>query len=179
METRSEKRAFLIGRFQPFHKGHLEIVRRILSENDSIIIGIGSAQYSHTVINPFTAGERHLMISRTLEKEHIYNYYLVPIEDVNANSLWVSHVEALTPKFDIVYTNNPLVRRLFMERRYEVRSLPMVNRKEWTGTKIREKMIAGQPWEEDVPDPVVEVIHEIDGISRIRQLSTTDEDITQ
>ncbi|WP_010917103.1 nicotinamide-nucleotide adenylyltransferase [Thermoplasma volcanium] len=177
MQSTKEHRAFLIGRFQPFHLGHLEIVKRILRENDSIIIGIGSAQYSHTTVNPFTAGERHLMISRTLEREHVYNYYLVPIEDVNANSLWVSHVEALAPKFDVVYTNNPLVRRLFTEKHYEVRSLPMVNRSEWTGTKIREKMIKGENWEQNVPEPVVEVIREIDGISRIRQLSTTDEDV--
>ncbi|MGC8608585.1 MAG: nicotinamide-nucleotide adenylyltransferase [Thermoplasmata archaeon] len=177
METPKERRGFIIGRFQPFHKGHLEVVREILKENDSLIIGIGSAQYSHTLVNPFTAGERHLMISRTLEKEHIYNFYLVPIEDVNANSLWVSHAEALTPKFDVVYTNNPLVRRLFIEKKYEVRSLPMVNRKEWAGTKIREKMLKNQNWEDDVPDTVARVIMEIDGISRIQQLSESDEDM--
>ncbi len=177
METAKERRGFIIGRFQPFHKGHLEVVREILRENDSLIIGIGSAQYSHTLVNPFTAGERHLMISRTLEKEHIYNFYLVPIEDVNANSLWVSHAEALTPKFDVVYTNNPLVRRLFIEKKYQVKSLPMVNRKEWSGTKIREKMLKNQNWKEDVPEAVADVIMEIDGISRIQQLSETDEDI--
>ncbi len=177
METAKERRGFIIGRFQPFHKGHLEVVREILKDNDSLIIGIGSAQYSHTLVNPFTAGERHLMISRTLEKEHIYNFYLVPIEDVNANSLWVSHAEALTPKFDVVYTNNPLVRRLFIEKKYQVKSLPMVNRKEWSGTKIREKMLKNQNWKEDVPETVAGVIMEIDGISRIQQLSETDEDI--
>ena len=41
-------RAFFIGRFQPFHRGHLAMVRRILETNDEIIVGIGSAQYSHT-----------------------------------------------------------------------------------------------------------------------------------
>jgi nicotinamide-nucleotide adenylyltransferase len=38
----------LIGRFQPFHKGHLQVVKTIARDCDDIIIGIGSAQYSHT-----------------------------------------------------------------------------------------------------------------------------------
>ncbi len=63
--------AFIIGRFQPFHKGHLEIIKTILKDNDHVIIGIGSAQFSHTLTNPFTAGERYLMISNTLEANNI------------------------------------------------------------------------------------------------------------
>src|SRR5436189_227334 len=59
-------RAFFIGRFQPFHRGHLAMVRRILESNEEIIVGIGSAQYSHTGENPFTAGERYEMIKRAL-----------------------------------------------------------------------------------------------------------------
>lgn len=169
-------RAFIVGRFQPFHKGHVEIIKQILKECSSLIIGIGSAQYSHTLKDPFTAGERHLMISSTLEKEKIYDFYLVPIEDVNSNPLWVAHVESLTPKFETVYTNNPLVRRLFMEKGYDVKSLKMVKRDTWSGTRIREKMISGKDWKKDVPDTVVEIIKEIDGENRIRDLSISDED---
>src|SRR3970040_1541422 len=51
-------RALWIGRFQPFHLGHLSMAKRILAEVDELVIGIGSAQYSHTPENPFTAGER-------------------------------------------------------------------------------------------------------------------------
>ena len=36
--------AAMIGRFQPFHLGHLELVRQILDENEEIIILIGSSQ---------------------------------------------------------------------------------------------------------------------------------------
>jgi cytidyltransferase-related domain len=67
-------RAFIVGRFQPFHKGHLEVIEEVLKEHDSVIIGIGSAQYSHTLQNPFTAGERHLMISNALETQKIFNF---------------------------------------------------------------------------------------------------------
>ncbi|MEM0156572.1 MAG: nicotinamide-nucleotide adenylyltransferase [Thermoplasmataceae archaeon] len=171
-----KERAFIVGRFQPFHNGHLEIIRSILKNNASVIIGIGSAQYSHTLKDPFTAGERHLMISTTLEREGIFQFYLVPIEDVNSNPLWVAHVESLTPGFNRVYTNNPLVTRLFREKNYRVESMKMINRSKWSGTHIREKMIKNQDWRSDVPRAVADIIDEIDGISRIQDLARTDED---
>ncbi len=172
----NKDRAFIVGRFQPFHNGHLEIIRKILSENSSVIIGIGSAQYSHTLQNPFTAGERHLMISTTLEQEGIFQFYLVPIEDVNSNPLWVAHVESLTPGFNRVYTNNPLVTRLFKEKHYRVESMDMINRSEWSGTRIREKILKNLDWRNDVPKAVADIIDEIDGVARMQELSRTDED---
>lgn len=141
-----------------------------------MIIGIGSAQYSHTLKDPFTAGERHLMISSTLENEKVFQFYLVPIEDVNSNPLWVAHVESLTPKFNKVYTNNPLVRRLFREKGYEVHSMDLMNRSSWSGTHIRDKILKGMEWKDDVPEPVFDIINEIDGIQRLRDLAKNDED---
>ena len=41
------KRAFYIGRFQPFHLGHYSVITSIAEEVDELIIGIGSAQTSH------------------------------------------------------------------------------------------------------------------------------------
>lgn len=117
------------------------------------------------------------MISSTLESENIFQFYLVPIEDVNSNPLWVAHVESLTPKFNKVYTNNPLVRRLFREKNYEVHSMELMNRISWSGTHIREKMIAGENWKEDVPPIVYDIINEIDGVNRLIDLSNTDEDV--
>lgn len=168
-------RAFIVGRFQPFHKGHLEVIEEVLKEHDSVIIGIGSAQYSHTLQNPFTAGERHLMISNALETQKIFNFYIIPIEDVNSNPLWVAHAESLTPKFNSVYTNNPLVKRLFYEKKYNVKSMDLINRIEWSGTRIRDKIINGENWEKDVPSPVRDIIVEIDGVARLRDLAMSDD----
>ncbi len=61
-------RAFFVGRFQPYHLGHHEVIRSILREVDELIIGIGSAQESHSLENPFTAGERVLMIDKAVEE---------------------------------------------------------------------------------------------------------------
>jgi nicotinamide-nucleotide adenylyltransferase len=160
----------LIGRFQPFHNGHLEVVRKIARECDELIIGIGSAQISHTRDNPFTAGERHLMISRALREEGIRDYFLVPIVDINQYGVWVSHVRSMVPPFERVYTNNSLTKRLFSEAGYEVAASPMFNREHYSGTEIRKRMVSDDDWRQFVPAAVAEVIDSIDGIKRMRDL---------
>ncbi|MCS7119091.1 MAG: nicotinamide-nucleotide adenylyltransferase [Archaeoglobaceae archaeon] len=168
-------RALFVGRFQPYHLGHHEVVKIILEEVDELIIGIGSAQESHTIENPFTAGERVLMISRAIEELGIRKkVYIIPLEDIYRNSLWVSHVCSMVPPFDVVYTNNPLVYRLFKEAGFKVLKTTMINRTEFHGTEIRRKMLEGVEWEKFVPKAVIEVIKEIGGIERIREISGKD-----
>jgi nicotinamide-nucleotide adenylyltransferase len=163
-------RGFFIGRFQPFHDGHLQIIREIASEVDELVVGIGSAGNSHTERNPFTAGERIMMITKTLESLDITTY-TVPIEDLNRNSVWVSHVQSMSPRFDVAYSNNPLVIQLFAEAGVEVRQTTMFNRDDLKGSEIRTRMIEGDGWEQRVPGAVVEVIDEIDGVQRIQAVS--------
>ena len=170
------KRALFIGRFQPFHKGHLEAVKMILKENDEIIIAVGSAQYSHKPENPFTAGERIVMIRRALENEgiNLKQVWIIPIPDVHVHMMWISEVVGYTPKFDVVYTNEPLTRRLFMEARFDVRPIPFIKRKIYSATEIRKRMIEDGNWEELVPKAVAEYIKEIDGVQRVKDLAKTD-----
>ena len=168
-------RGFFIGRFQPYHLGHHEVIRHILEGVDELIIGIGSAQESHTLENPFTAGERILMISRALEEMGVERkVYIIPLEDIYRNSLWVSHVVSMVPPFEKVFSNNPLVIRLFKEAGYEVERTKLYNRIELQGTEIRKRMISGENWEELVPESVAEVIREIDGIRRIKDIAGSD-----
>jgi nicotinamide-nucleotide adenylyltransferase len=169
-------RALLIGRYQPFHKGHLEVIRCILKEADDLIIGIGSAQISHTIDNPFTAGERITMISSALREEGLIERcsYIIPIPDVWNNALWVTHVKSLTPHFDVVYTGNPLARRLFMEGGIEAREQPLFDRAKYSGTEIRRRMLSGEEWESLVPPAVVKVIKSIGGVERLRDITRSD-----
>ncbi len=166
-------RGFLVGRFQPFHDGHRQLVEAIADEVDELVIGIGSAGDSHSVHNPFTAGERIMMITKTLESLDITTY-VVPIEDLNRNSVWVSHVESMSPRFDIAYSNNPLVNRLFEEAGVEVKQTGMFNREELKGSEIRDLMVDGGDWRSYVPEPVAETIDEIAGIQRIQTVSQLD-----
>ncbi|NGM69691.1 nicotinamide-nucleotide adenylyltransferase [Natronolimnobius sp. AArcel1] len=166
-------RGFYIGRFQPFHNGHRSMVEQIAGEVDELILGIGSADDSHTVRNPFTAGERIMMITKALVEYDLVTY-AVPIEDLERNSVWVSHVQSMSPDFDVAYSNNPLVIQLFREADIEIRQSPMFNREVLEGSEVRERMITGGDWQSLVPDAVVEVVDEIDGIERIQMISDTD-----
>lgn len=52
----------LIGRFQPFHNAHLEIVRRATALCNKLVIITGSANQPRTYKNPFSSQEREMMI---------------------------------------------------------------------------------------------------------------------
>ncbi|GGL32294.1 nicotinamide-nucleotide adenylyltransferase [Halarchaeum grantii] len=168
-------RGFYIGRFQPYHQGHHRVVQEIAEEVDELVLGIGSADQSHSVRNPFTGGERIMMITKALVDVDLVTY-AVPIEDINRNAVWVSHVQSMSPNFDVAYSNNPLVVRLFEEAGIEVRGSPMFDREVLRGTEVRERMVAGDDWADLVPDPVERVVHEVDGVERIRQVGDTDID---
>lgn len=166
-------RGLLVGRMQPMHKGHLQVIKQILDEVDEVIIGIGSAQLSHTLKDPFTAGERVMMLTKALAENGIpaSRYYIIPVLDIECNSLWVAHMEMLTPPFEHVYTGNPLVQQLFIEKGYDVTQPPLFNRKVYSGTEVRRRMLSGDEWEELLPPAVFKVIKEIDGISRLERLA--------
>lgn len=100
--------------------------------------------------------------------------YVIPIEDIQRNALWVSHVRSMTPPFDCVFSNNPLVMRLFAEAGHSVHCPDMYERQTHSGTAIRQRMLSGEPWEQLVPGAVVEVIREIDGVGRLRQIARSD-----
>lgn len=167
-------RGLYLGRFQPYHLGHHEVLKKISKEVDEIIIGIGSAQKSHEIENPFTAGERVLMVSSALEEFGI-KYYVIPIEDIQRNSLWVSHVKSMVPPFDIAYTNNPLVIELLREAGIEIKQSPLFKRNHYSGTEIRRRMLEGEEWEHFVPEKVVEIIKEIEGVKRLKTVAKSDQ----
>jgi len=174
----SVKRGLFLGRFQPYHNGHHAVIEKIAQEVDELTIGIGSAQWSHSFDNPFTAGERVMMVRRAIKHLPIITYVL-PIEDIQRNSLYVAHIKTIVPPFSIVYSNNPLIRRLFEEEGTEVRRTEMIERDQYWGDEIRQRMVSGRPWEHLVPPAVVKVIAEINGLERLRQVTETDTTVPQ
>ena len=168
------KRGFYIGRFQPYHNGHQSVLEHIAREVDEIIIGIGSAQLSHLPDNPFTAGERVLMITRALSSLG-RPFHVLPIEDIQRNALWVAHVRSMTPPFDLCYSSNPLVMQLFKEAGVRVLSPEMYEREILSGTEIRRRMLKGEPWKNLIPSEVIQVLKEIDGVERLCQISLGDQ----
>jgi nicotinamide-nucleotide adenylyltransferase len=161
--------ALIIGRFQPFHLGHLRLIEEAQKEAEHIVIGIGSSQESHKTKNPFSAEERRKMIESSLKgvksKVSIYD-----IPDIGDNARWVAHVEKIVPKFDVVYTNGELERRLFKEAGHRIHATGLFNRDKYSGTEIRRRIIAGGEWEDLVPAGTLKVLEALNGIERIKAL---------
>lgn len=166
-------RGLYVGRFQPFHKGHEKVVDDIAEDVKEVVVAVGSAQKSHTLRNPFTAGERVSMIAKALE-DRTETVYAIPIEDLNRNAVWTTHVRSMCPPFDAVYSNNPLIVRLFEEDGTEVRESVMFERDRYSGRVIRQRMREDGDWRTLVPDAVEEVVEEVDGVQRIRDLDADD-----
>ncbi|MCI4321093.1 MAG: nicotinamide-nucleotide adenylyltransferase [Thermoplasmata archaeon] len=167
-------RGLLVGRFQPFHLGHLSVVRRLRTQrpDESLLLGVGSAQASYTLDNPFTAAERQEMIVRALETERISGWTAVPIPDIHRHALWVAHVAELVPKFERVYTNNPLTRTLFERAGFEVEATPMFDRERFEGSSIRRLLREGsEGWRDGVPPAVAEYLVELKATERLRAIA--------
>ena len=161
-------RALVIGRFQPFHKGHAEMVKN--AGEYEIIFVIGSAYQSFSFENPFTAGERYEMISLAMDEIGIKKFHIIPVPDINRYCIYAKHVAEIVPPFEVVLSNNPLIMEIFEKEGYRVENTPFYRREEYQGRIIRKKMAKGEKWEHLVPLSVGEYIKKIGGVERIKHL---------
>lgn len=140
---------------------------------------MGSAQRSHSLDNPFTAGERIAMLRAALREAgaDLSRFIFVPVPDIEYNSLWVRYIETLVPPFMYAASRNPLVKELFIESGYRVIEPPLLNRREYSGRYIRGLMLGGdESWRSLVPGSVARLIDELGGAERLRSVSGTDEE---
>ncbi len=164
-------KALFIGRFQPFHMGHLKVIKNVSKEYKKIFIGIGSSQYSHTKDNPFTAEERKIMIKKSLDAIGIKNYKIIFIPDIHNPPKWVDHILSIISDFDIVITNNSFTKSLFLKKGYKVKRTRLYEKNKYSGKEIRKRIIKNEQWKDLVPNEIYKIIKEIDGIKRIKKIS--------
>lgn len=163
--------ALFIGRFQPFHNGHLDVIKKILKENDRVIIAIGSAEKNFLPSNPMTAGERFTLIDEALKEAKISEkkYCIIPIRNVNNFALWVNHVNTYVPEYTKLYTGSRIITACY-ENKYSKehranKSGPKLiqldrNLLPVSGTEIREAILENEKWETLVPKAVAKKLKE-------------------
>ena len=130
----------LIGRFQPFHLGHLHVLHYPLGSVDNLWIGIGSSNKSNEKENPFSVDERREMItSSLLEGEDLFfgdlelqsdgslNHVMTDqtikifnIPDVDNHEKWTFEIDKIVPAYDVVYTGDKFTKTLFEKRQIRV-----------------------------------------------------------
>ena len=165
--------AAMIGRFQPFHLGHLELVRQILDENEEIIILIGSSQANYTLKNPFTAGERVWMIRDSLigSKIDMSKVFLVNAIDDENNAKWFSNIKSVSPPFKVFYTGNNFVRILLKRETVIIKEPKLFEENLLKGSVIRKLILEDNAkWQELVSESVKKIFVEIDAVERIKNI---------
>lgn len=86
------KNACFVLRAEPFHNGHLHIIKETLKVFDKIHIVLGSANRCRSPKNPFTVHERRSMIRKSLKDEGILfeQYEIHSIADFSTEQKWNS-----------------------------------------------------------------------------------------
>ena len=160
----------LIGRFQPFHLGHLDALRFALSKVDKLWVGLGSSNKPIEKNNPFSAEERKKMILSSIDdsiRNKIEIYFISDFED---HIKWAEHIDTIVPKFDIVFTNDEMTKHLYSKRQTKVDVIPFTKRDALSGTNIRDLILRDQPWEEFVPDGTKKFLNETNAKQRLKNL---------
>jgi len=140
------------------------------------MILVGSAQHSHTVENPFTAGERITMIRLALNEAGVdpARYTATPLPDAEFHKVWVAHLLSQTPIFQIAFTNEPLTGRLLKEAGIRVEKIAYFHRDIYSSTEVRNRMLKEANWAELLPPTVASFLESIDAVERIREISQSD-----
>lgn len=154
------KRALYIGRFQPFHLGHLYSLEKTVELADGVVVGIGSSNKSGEQDNPLLYRIREKMVEEVLKEEGLSNVVkIVGIGDFPSDNDWLKEVEKVAGDFDVVVGNNEWTNGILQEAGYSVYETGLYNRDELEGVKIREMIRVGDVnWQGRVPEYIIPVI---------------------
>ena len=154
----------LIGRFQPFHNGHLWLIKHALKFIDKLVIGIGSANVQDKN-NSFTYKERKKMVKEVVRREFVVAAHfnslvtkIVPLDDFHNDEKWFQNTLRQTGPVAVVIGNNEWVNGIFEKRGYPILRVGYYKRYLLEGEKIRELMKTGRSWQKRVPDYLVGII---------------------
>ena len=173
-EANSSGVGLIIGRFQPLHKGHVHLIRKSLEYVKELKIGIGSSQFSDQIKNPFTYDERKLLLNLSLSDTGIIpkRYAIFPVPDRFDIFKWVDTVIDSVGEFDIIFTNNLWIGRLFQRENKKLIYGLKFDFEKYNGSKIREMIFKNQPmWVQLVPKSVYLYITTPDIMKKMKKIS--------
>lgn len=160
-----------VGRFQPFHRGHLMVVQGMTKVCDRIVIAVGSCKKSQTYDNPFDAQERIEMIQRALQDKNIipkHDVTFVEVEDTESDDEWAKLVLEKSGEVTTLWTGNDRTKKCFANTGIEVQDITKVPG--ISSTEVRERIKNDGDWQGLLPDIVASYIKSIGGVKRIKKV---------
>jgi len=144
--------ALFIGRFQPFHNGHLDALENILKENKKLTIVIGSSQEKNTEKNPWSGEERKNILEKLFKNKIQIDIKLLP--DKHDDDLWIKSLQEKIIYFDIIYSGNDWVINIC--KKYNIQSKKIKYNLQISATEIRKRLKD----KKDISNLVPEIINE-------------------
>ena len=134
----------VLGRFQPFHKGHALMIQeaeKVRLENHpglKLIIAIGSSNQPESLRNPWSAAERSGMISSWLKNEAGFDAIIVAVPDINDPPNWVNHSEKYHGGPGVFFSSDKYSCDLYDDSDWTVIHTPLIQRENFEGWRVRE-----------------------------------------
>ena len=160
----------LIGRFQPFHLGHLEAVNFALDKVENLWIGIGSSNKYNEKKNPFSADERRKMITLSVDDSITTRIKIFDIPDVGDHEKWTYSIDKIVPEYNLVFSNDEFTKTLFEKREMNVVPVVLKDRGKFSGTNIRELIADDKNWQDLVPQGTRKVLDNLNAKERLKDL---------
>lgn len=172
-------RYIVLGRFQPFHKGHEFLVNSALElcdqTSDELVIAIGSSSKGWESDNPWTYEERKSIIESWLNSTD-NQAEIVGIEDINDPPNWVSHAT----KFHgvgVLVTSDKDTYDLYQQSGFEAHLIDLSDRDNLEGWRVRQTaLMLSTVYDDDavasvlsssIPEIVVKWLIDNDAIYRL------------
>lgn len=127
----------VLGRFQPFHKGHEYLVKSAVRLG-MVTIAIGSSEAEQGPDNPWSAEERTAMIKAWATGESIA-VEVVCIPDINDPPKWVKHATEYHGE-GILATSDENTAQLYRQSGWDVKDISMSSRENLQGWRVRQTM---------------------------------------
>lgn len=152
--------ALVVGRFQPFHLGHLYLIQKAFEYADKIIIAVGSSNIQNED-NPLSFQTRAKMLKKVIAKEGWGERVIkiVPSPDHPSDKVWFDLLFKKTGPFDVkVGRHNDTTNIAIEKAGYKILKVPYYKRDIYQGVFIRELFRKNGKWETRVPPYLVDFI---------------------
>lgn len=145
-----------IGRFQPLHIGHRNVIEEYKGEFENFVVVIGSADKARTKENPLTAEEREGIIRECFPRVEIIHK-----DDHESDKKWAKKLEEKTEAELVISRNDNVNQPINEHTEMEVKEQKLYDPEIYSGTETRRRVRSGEEWRYLVPECAREKVSEL------------------